>query len=96
MLDGRMSLQINYILRLVALLEQHHDVSHWALSYRLTGRGDQFDKLRKGSDILSGRAERLLLDIEKSWPVDLEWPSDVPKPSKARRLPPHQPKECAS
>lgn len=78
-----MSTQVQNILTLTEHLATHQGVTHWALSYRLDKRGDTLKRLQDGSDILSGRAERLVKKIDEMWPDDLEWPPDIPRPSDA-------------
>lgn len=49
-----------------------------------TGSGDMYDRLRRGCDITTRRAARILQWLSDHWPADLEWPSDIPRPPPRR------------
>ena len=69
--------------QLVALAEtlaQHQGVTHWAISTRMTSKGDFFVKLRRGADVRTATYARLLDRFSAEWPADLDWPADVPRP----------------
>lgn len=77
-----MSIQKQQLLALSATLCEHDNVTHWAISMRLFGKGDFFHRIRKskraGFDPLT--FEAAMSKFSKIWPEDLEWPSDIPRP----------------
>jgi hypothetical protein len=72
------------LLRLAASLAEHENVTHWAISMRLFGKGDFFRRLENGSHPRTDTYERALENFSKAWPEDLTWPSDIPRPSKSK------------
>lgn len=75
-----MSSAKNHILTLAARLGAHQGVTHWAISMRLAGKGDFLQRLERGGDCRTSTYERAMQFFAKTWPADLEWPSDVPRP----------------
>jgi len=76
-----MSTQITHILRLTDALTAHQGITHWAVSLRLTGKGDFIDRLKKGGDCRTRTAEAVLQGFSNMWPdTSLEWPEDIPRP----------------
>lgn len=70
------------LLTLSDTFARHAGITHWAVSMRLLGRGDFFQKLwLPNRDLRMGTYERLLAAFSSCWPEDLEWPADVPRPS---------------
>ena len=45
------------------------------------GSWDAISRLRSGHGITTRRAHRILNWFSANWPADLEWPSDIPRPS---------------
>jgi len=76
-----MSRTVSTILRLADAVESFENISHWAVSVRVFGKGDKILRLRQGGDLTTGLAERALERFSKTWPEDLEWPSDIPRPT---------------
>lgn len=77
-----MSNEIDDILTLSDRLGAHLGITHWAVSMRVSSKGDFLDRLRNGSDLRTKTAARVLLKFHQNWPADLEWPSDIPRPVK--------------
>jgi hypothetical protein len=76
-----MSSAKHHILTLAARLAAHQGVTHWAISMRLAGKGDFLHRLAKPrADCRTSTYERAMQFFSKTWPADLEWPSDVPRP----------------
>jgi len=75
-----MSTQITNILRLADEFGKHLNITHWAVSMRLSGKGNFLDKLMNGGDTHTKTADRVLRWFSDNWPADLEWPADVPRP----------------
>ena len=45
-----------------------------------SGSGDFYIRLKRGHDLTTRRAERVLQWFSDNWPEDLPWPSDIPRP----------------
>ena len=45
------------------------------------GSGDFYSCLVAGHDLTTRRAERVVAWLSDSWPADLAWPSDIPRPA---------------
>lgn len=76
--------QKDALITLAELLAAHHGVTHFAISMRVLGKGDFFKKLKDGGDCRTATAARVLAFFGANWPADLEWPRDIPRPSKSR------------
>lgn len=77
--------QRSSLITLAETMAAHHGVTHYAISMRALGKGDFFKKLMAGGDCRTATAARVLSWFDQSWPEDLEWPRDIPRPSKSRR-----------
>lgn len=73
----------HHLLRLCAELEAHENITHWAISNRIFGRGAYFRDLRDKprGDVKGAAYEKAMAAFSEMWPLDLEWPSDIPRPS---------------
>lgn len=80
-----MSNDITNIMKLSDALGAHLGITHWAVSMRVSSKGDFIDRLRKGSDLRTKTATRVFQKFSDSWPADLEWPADVPRPEHTSR-----------
>ena len=45
------------------------------------GSGDAFARLKRGKSITLRRCLEIIQRFSNRWPPDLEWPSDIPRPS---------------
>lgn len=72
------------LLRLSDTLTAHENITHWAVSMRLFGKGDFFHRLKKGGHPRTDTYERALLKLSETWPDDLEWPEGIQRPTPAR------------
>ncbi len=72
------------LITLADALAAHQSVTHFAISMRALGKGDFFKKLKAGGDCRTATASRLLAYFSGVWPADLEWPRDIPRPSKSK------------
>lgn len=75
-----MSSTTKNLVRLADLLAEHLSVTHWAVSYRITGGGRFFQRLANGGDCNTRTADAVLRRLSEQWPEDLEWPTDIPRP----------------
>ena len=46
-----------------------------------------YSRLKRGRDVTSRRAERIIQWFSDNWPVDLDWPADIPRPEPAPESP---------
>lgn len=65
-------------------LAAHQGVTHFAISMRVLGKGDFFKKLKDGGDCRTATAAKVMSFFVRVWPADLEWPRDIPRPSKPK------------
>jgi hypothetical protein len=77
-----MSTAIQILLRLADEMAAHENVTHWAISMRLSNKGDFLQRLRNGGDCSTRTYEKVLTRASTIWPADLEWPRDIPRPKK--------------
>lgn len=50
---------------------------------RLTaGSGDVYDRLKAGRDITIRRASRIIRSLSDRWPADIDWPPEIPRPTR--------------
>ncbi len=77
--------QRHTLITLADMLAEHQGVTHFAISMRALGKGDFFKKLKDGGDCRTVTAARLMGFFHESWPADLEWPRDIPRPPKSRK-----------
>lgn len=78
-----MSNEITYILALTDALGEHLNVTHWSVSMRISGKGDRIQRLKKGGDVNTKTAERLIAKLREIWPADLEW---IDRPAKTKGI----------
>ena len=74
------------LLQLCEALAAHQGVSHFAISMRIMGKGDFFKRLMgPGTDCRTRTSERVIDWFDRNWPVDLEWPRDIPRPRSPKK-----------
>lgn len=78
--------QRHTLITLAETMATHGGVTHYAISMRALGKGDFFKKLIAGGDCRTATAARVLGWFNENWPADLEWPRDIPRPTKPRRI----------
>jgi len=79
-----MSTYTEHLIQLADALGKHEGVTHWAISMRVTGRGDRIERLMNGGDVLTGTYEEIVREFSAVWPADLDWPRDVHRPRKSK------------
>ncbi|MDX8354324.1 hypothetical protein [Cognatiyoonia sp. IB215182] len=62
----------------------HQNLSHWRVSFLSRGDGQFFSRLKNGSGCTLKTASQVLQWFDDNWPGDLEWPSEIPRPSVER------------
>ncbi|MDO5704075.1 MAG: hypothetical protein Q4G49_03260 [Paracoccus sp. (in: a-proteobacteria)] len=83
-LYASMSSYIKHLIELAEIIGAHENISHWAVSMRVTGKGDLIDRLKKGGDVRTATYEGLMRKFSQMWPADLEWPRHITRPSKSK------------
>lgn len=73
------------LITLADALACHQGVTHFAISMRALGKGDFFKRLKEGGDCRTATASRLMEFFESAWPIDLQWPRNIPRPRKTSR-----------
>ena len=71
------------ILRLSRQYATETGLSLSSVSTYATGSGDIFSRLDRGHDITTRRATRIVQWFSDNWPIDLHWPTDIPRPDPA-------------
>lgn len=78
--------QRHSLITLAEALAAHQGVTHFAISMRALGKGDFFkNMIERGADCRTQTASRLFAWFSENWPVDLQWPRDIPRPSKPKK-----------
>ena len=74
------------LIELARVLASHQNVTHWAISMRLFGKGDFFKRLldNENADVRTRTYKSALKKFADAWPRDLEWPADIPRPAAKR------------
>ncbi len=68
------------LLRLCDRYAQAGKLSEATIATYAAGAGGFFQRIRKGHDVTTRRAVRVAQWFSDHWPLDLEWPSDIPRP----------------
>lgn len=79
-----MSSKPQQLVDLALALAEHDGVTHWAVSMRFCGKGDFFKRRMDGSDLHTRNADRCFQWFSDNWPMDLEWPPNIPRPTSSR------------
>lgn len=80
-----MSRALENLFHLADVLATFENITHWAVSMRVAGKGNFIDRLRKGGDCSTKVYERTINAFSDGWPQDLEWPRHIPRPAKSKR-----------
>ena len=80
------------ITRLLVIAAQALDRSPSTVGRWAAGDGRTYDRLRRGRDITTRRASRVVQWLSDHWPAGAEWPPDIPRPAPAASAdPPAEP-----
>lgn len=71
------------LLTLATLYCAHVDRAEATISARAAGQGRLFATLREGGGCTLRTYQRVLTWFDANWPLDLEWPASVARPSAA-------------
>lgn len=78
--------QRHSLITLAETLAAHQGVTHFAISMRAMGKGDFFKRMKEqGADCRTQTAARLMAWFSENWASDLEWPCDIPRPTKSKK-----------
>jgi hypothetical protein len=81
---------VEHIIRLAEAYASHQGLSLSTVSSYAANDGKLFPRMKKGAGCTVRRATALVAWFDTNWAVDLEWPSDIPRPSskasKSRRV----------
>ncbi|AGH57968.1 hypothetical protein RHVG_00003 [Rhodovulum phage RS1] len=72
------------LLTLAKLLREHTGRSLTTISKWSGVHNRLFSRLEAGAGCNSSTYERALSGLSEIWPVDLEWPRDIPRPPKPK------------
>ena len=75
----------NHLIDLYAVYAKHTGLSHWRVSFLVRGDGQFFHRLGEGKSCTLRTAAQVLQWFSDHWPADLEWPRDIPRPSKQKK-----------
>ena len=75
------------ILQLIRTYAESSNISPASAARYAYGSGDFYSRLVAGCDITSRRATRVIQWFSDNWPVDLDWPADIPRPDPAKDSP---------
>lgn len=78
---GYSSTQTRNLVLLAEALAQHGAVTVDAISARALGKGHFFKRLSLGGDCRTATAEQVLEWFDFIWPIDLDWPPAIRRPS---------------
>lgn len=71
----------NHLVLLCDAFAGHKNISHWRVSYLAKGNGQFFKRLREGASCTLRTASEVTQWFSDNWPVDLEWPEGIHRPT---------------
>lgn len=78
-------MSIEAVLKLAALYVKHTGLKLSTVSTYAAGDGKFFGSLQEGTaGCTFRRADKVLNWFANTWPADLEWPRDIPRPAKPK------------
>ena len=69
------------IARLIRTYAASRAISESYASRLASGSGDTLHRIDTGASLTTRRAGRIIQWLFDHWPADLEWPSDIPRPT---------------
>lgn len=71
---------------LAAAYGHHRNLSLWRVSFLARGDGQFLKNLENPSRTLTLKTfDKCFSWFDENWPVDLEWPTEIPRPSKPEK-----------
>ena len=83
----------NHVITLIETLAKAAGLSPHTIGRYASGNGDFYSRLKRGHDLTTRRAGRVIQNLSDAWLPDLAWPSDIPRP--APSSPASDPQEAA-
>ncbi len=77
-------MNVQALILLAEMLSSHRGLKLTTVSTYAANDGKFFGHLKSGAGCTLKRAEALLTYFDANWPADLEWPRDIPRPSKKK------------
>ena len=74
----------DHIIRLIEISAAASSRRPGTIGRIVSGSGDMYTRLRRGHDITTRRAARVVQALSDTWPPAAEWPADIPRPPPAR------------
>lgn len=69
------------IMQLCELYAARKGLSLSTVSTYAAQAGDFYGRLKRGHDLTTRRAARVVQWLSDHWPADLDWPIDIPRPT---------------
>lgn len=84
---SRATTHIDYahLTRLAGIMAQHVGLSEATISTKIVGHARLFSRLRSGAGCTAYTYRDALVWFFDNWPLDLEWPVEIPVPYLAAR-----------
>ena len=70
------------IIRLCEAYAEQRSLSLSTVSTYAVAAGDFYARLKRGHDLTTRRAARVVQWFSDNWPKDAEWPADIPRPAR--------------
>ena len=74
------------LLHILNIYQQHQNITHWAVSYRIFKKGNFFINLIDGKSCTMKSYETAITWFDHHWPSDLTWPNHIPRPSRVTSI----------
>ena len=71
------------IMRLCEIFATERGLTLSTVSTYAAAAGDFYARLKRGHDLTTRRAARVIQWFSDNWPRDAEWPADIPRPAPA-------------
>ena len=72
------------VTRLIEIAAQASERSPNTIARYASGNGDFYARLKRGHDLTTRRAAKVIQWLSDHWPADLDWPDDIPRPRPQR------------
>ena len=69
------------IMQLCEVYARRHGLSLSTVSTYAAAAGDFYARLRRGHDLTTRRAARVVQWFSDHWPADVDWPAEIPRPT---------------
>ena len=69
------------VIKLIDAAAEASGLSPHTIGRYASGNGNFYGRLKRGLDLTTRRAARVIQWLSDHWPEDLDWPSDIPRPT---------------